>query len=138
MSQFNVAGERYKPQFNEINLTTTQRPIHTDIRQVCSPEGYLRFGIESQRVDQCVANMMSSFEGYKSDEVVAAIGIVFWLVVDRFQLHMSDYLGFISKFIYGDDFKLGCIAMQRFLNMCFKEQLTRYEQVHFKNRTIKF
>lgn len=138
MTNFNVMGEHYNPKMQTVNLTTTQRPIGTNVQTVCSPDGYLQFGIDSQRVDQCVANLMGAMDGYKSDEIVAAIGITFTLIVDRFQLHLVDYLQFIRNFMQADDYKLGCISMQRFLYTCFQEQLTRFVQVNFKSREIRF
>lgn len=123
---------------SEVTISTTNRPYSVGIDQVCSEDGYINFGIDAEQVDLCVAYIMNVLQDYSADVVITAVGIVFTMMMRRFEFQLPSYLGFIDAFLKGDDYKLRIHAFEIFLRNLYERHLTRYERINFKPRTIRF
>lgn len=131
--------EHLNAKTQEMHIEYTNRPTYHSVNQVCSAEGHLRLGINANRVDQCIGGLMNVLQGYSSDVVITAVGVVCLMILQRFQFTVGSFFGFIENFMRGDDYKYNCHAMQRMIGTLYRDHLTRYERVDFKHtRTIKF
>lgn len=131
--------ENLKAKTKEMNISTTARAYSVDVRKLCTEEGFIEFGINSKAVDSLVMRLATVIEEYRPDEVIAAVGVLFVLLVKRFQFHVPNYLGFIENFLYRSrDVKLGCHAAERLIGCLFKDHVIRYEKIDFNHtRTVK-
>lgn len=123
----------------EVNIDCSYRANGHDIRTLVETDGFYRLGLQYSEVDECLVRLMSALEIYKTDTVIAAVGILFVLLVHRFQFHTNSFIGFINRLIAGDEKKIGMIALISFLNTNYERMITRYEQVKFnKTRTVVY
>lgn len=134
-----MATEKLQSRQTEIHIESTQRPYYADVQSVCDADGYLRFSVDAGRIDRLVFQLSEVLSNYRPDEVIAGVGIMFMLVMWRFQFQLGSYLRFVDNFLKADDEKLGIFAAQRLLHTHFTNHVTRYEKIKFKNtRTVKF
>lgn len=129
--------KQIKHQFNsgntsEVYVEQTTRPQFHSVDAVFNADGLLRFGIDDVAVDNCIANLMGVLQNYKSDTVVAAIGVMFLMVVWRYEFKISSYLQFIENFLKGGARKLGCHAFQLLLRNYYANHVSRHEVVNLK------
>jgi len=129
--------QRVSSKAAEMSIYSTNRPYYARVTQICDPDGYFVFGINSQRVDDLVTKLMVPIENHSADEVVTAFGIAFVLIARRFSFSIPSYLEFIENFLRADDIKLGCFGMQHMFKTYLKDTLTRYKKVNIPGRGAK-
>jgi hypothetical protein len=121
---------------SEIFIEKTSRPTFHSVDAVVSHDGLMRFGVDDLAIDTCVGRIMNVITDFKSDTVVAAIGVAFLLVVWRYELKVSSYLQFVENFLKGGARKLGCHAFQLLLGSYYANHVSRHEVVQLK-RAVK-